>query len=296
LLLTKKSTLMQKNFLNLSVDRQLNEIESDILIRKVLIDPALATELLKGNVANRTLTKSKVNKYATDMRSGNWVADTAECIKISHNMRLLDGQHRLQAIVESNTRVQMFIAYNVPEIAMNNIDTGFSRTTKNIFELNGISNAQHISAAIKKYLAYKTFKYNDGVNDPVKQMQITNKQALDEYNSRQKFWSEITTKFMSYRKTFKNIEITYLIAWYALAHDKDTNVADIYFNTFLSGLGLISDKDPIYLLRQYIIEKCKTNNRALNFALFVKSWNLVRKKQTVSILRYITTEKYPTMI
>ena len=286
---------MQKQFLNLSIDRELNVVQSDIQIEKVLIDPGLATELLKGNVANRTLTRTKVLKYANDIRSGNWTADTAETIKLTSNMRLLDGQHRLSAIVESKQAVYMFIAYNVPESAMNNIDTGFTRTTKNIFELNGITNAQSISSAIKKYLAYKNFKYNVGENDPVKQMNITNKQALDEYNSRPEFWQDLQTRFQKNRSKFKNLEVTYLMSWFALCNDIDSQMTTTYFNALLSGVGFSNTKDPIYLFRQYLIEKCKTNNRTMNFALFVKSWNLMRKKQTLTILRYNAAERYPTL-
>ena len=287
---------MQKQFLNLSIDRELKVVGSNIQIEKVVIDPGLAVELLKGNVANRALTKSKVNKYAEDMRSGNWTADTAECIKLTSNMRLLDGQHRLSAIVESKKAVEMFVAYNVPETAMNNIDTGLTRSTKNIFELNGIQNAQTISSVVKKYLAYKFFKWNTGTNDPVKQMEITNKQALDEYNSRQEFWHELIAKFAKCRATFKNVEVTYLISWYALCYDISPELTSVYFTTLISGIGFTNEKDPIYLFRQFLIEKAQTKNRSMNFALFVKSWNLTKKKQAISILRYVALqEKYPVL-
>jgi hypothetical protein len=289
--------MQTKQFLNLSVDRELKVVKSEIQIEKVLIDPGLATELLRGNVANRTLTSSKIIKYTQDIINGDWTADTAECIKLTSNMRLLDGQHRLSAIVASNTAVEMFVAYNVPESAMNNIDTGMSRSTKNIFELNGIQNAQTVSSVIKKYLAYKYFSFNDGVNDPVKQMQITNKQALDEYNSRQEFWHDLMNKFVKCRHTFKNIESTYIMSWYALCNDINTELTSVYFNTLTSGLGLTDSKDPIYVFRQFLLEKAETKNRSLNFALFVKSWNFNRKKQTVTVLRYnATVEKYPTLL
>lgn len=286
---------MQKQFLNLSIDRELKVVKSEIQIEKVLIDPGLATELLRGNVANRTLTSSKIIKYTQDIIDGNWTADTAECIKLTSNMRLLDGQHRLSAIVASNTAVEMFVAYNVPESAMNNIDTGMSRSTKNIFELNGIQNAQTVSSVIKKYLAYKYS--SEGVNDPIQKMQITNKQTLDEYYSRPDFWNSLLVRFQQCRKKFKNIESSYIMSWYALCNDINPELATVYFNTLISGLGLTDSKDPIYVFRQFLLEKAETKNRTLNFALFVKSWNFAIKKQTVSVLRYnAAIEKYPTLL
>jgi hypothetical protein len=289
---------MKKTFLPfVSADTQVNIVKHDIQIEKVLIDPAFACELLKGNQCNRALTKSKILKYAEDMKNGLWTADTAETIKLTHSMRVLDGQHRLHGIVLANVSVEMFIAYNVPESAMNNIDTGMSRSTKNIFELNGIPYAQQVSATIKKYLAYKMHP-NLPDNDPVRKGGATNKMVLDEYNKNPDMWQSLITKIMKCKTIFKNIEPSYLGAWYALCKDINEEDTVRYFDTLMSGIGFTNVKDPIYLFREYLLKdnaKGQEHKRIMDFALFAKSWNYVRTKQVISVLRYTINETYPKL-
>ena len=287
---------MKKAFLPfVSPDTTVTIIPSDIKIEKVLVDPHFANELLKGNQCNRSLTKSKVVKYANDMKNGLWTADTAETIKLTTAMRLLDGQHRLHGVVMSNVAVEMFIAYNVPETAMNNIDTGLSRSTKNIFELNGIPNAQQVSATVRKYLAYKNA---NGNIDPIKNPSLTTKMVLDEYNTNPDMWQALIVKIMKSKKTFKNIEPSYLGAWYILCKDINEEDATRYFEMFISGIGFTNAKDPVYLFREYLLKDSthtEAKKRILDFALFAKSWNFFRTKKAISVLRYHPSELYPIL-
>lgn len=294
-----KSTKMKKQFLPfVSTDTKVEILDTDIEIKKVLVTPALALELLKGNVCNRSLRKSKINKYAADMNNNLWHADTSETIKIAKNRRLLDGQNRLNAIIQIGKPVASFIAYPVPESAMNNIDTGMTRSTKNIFELNGIANAQQVSSAIKKYLAYKMHPSLPD-NDPIRKGGVTDIMVLDEYFSRSEEWQEIVSKLFKCKNTFKNIECTFLMAWYALCKEINKEHTEHYFNTLLSGVGFTTDKDPIYLFREYLLknntEKSIEQKRIITFALFIKSWNYTRTKQAISNLRFTSNEKYPKL-
>ena len=63
------------------------------------ITPAQAAEWLKGNTVNRRLVLHHVERLASEMLAGEWRI-TGDCIKLNGD-RLLDGQHRLQAIVQS---------------------------------------------------------------------------------------------------------------------------------------------------------------------------------------------------
>ena len=69
------------------------------------ITPDLAAEFLKRNTSNRAIKKSKIKKYADDLRRGNWKL-THQGVAISPSGRLLDGQHRLSAIVQSGIAAQ----------------------------------------------------------------------------------------------------------------------------------------------------------------------------------------------
>jgi len=76
------------------------------------ITPKQAEKYLQFNTSNRTLRKSLVSQYARDMEHGKWKL-THQGLAFNCDGTLLDGQHRLKAIVESGVTVQMLVARGV---------------------------------------------------------------------------------------------------------------------------------------------------------------------------------------
>lgn len=76
------------------------------------ITPKQAEKYLQFNTSNRNLRKSLVSQYARDMISGKWRL-THQGVAFNCDGTLLDGQHRLKAIVESGVTVQMLVARGV---------------------------------------------------------------------------------------------------------------------------------------------------------------------------------------
>jgi len=71
-----------------------------------------ATDLLENhNTNNRKIGKSQVIRYASDVKKGNF-AVTHQSIGIDRNGNLVDGQHRLKAIIISNTPCKLLVTYN----------------------------------------------------------------------------------------------------------------------------------------------------------------------------------------
>lgn len=73
------------------------------------ITPKQAEKYLQFNTSNRNLRKSLVSQYARDMTNGKWRL-THQGVAFNCDGTLLDGQHRLKAIVESGVTVQMLVA------------------------------------------------------------------------------------------------------------------------------------------------------------------------------------------
>lgn len=79
---------------------------------KVLVTPELAQEWLNRNYCNRTISQVYVNAIAKDMASNKFVSNGATIV-FSKTGELLDGQHRLSAIVKSGVSQQMLIATGI---------------------------------------------------------------------------------------------------------------------------------------------------------------------------------------
>ena len=81
---------------------------SKVQISWEMVTPAMAKKWLAHNTHNRHLFKPWASQLARDMTSGKW-RTTHEGIAFGPNGILLDGQHRLQAVVESGKTIKMLV-------------------------------------------------------------------------------------------------------------------------------------------------------------------------------------------
>jgi len=89
---------------------------------KTIITPEKAKELLENNAENqRKINKQRIKKYAEDMKNGSWVYN-GETIIVSKSGKLIDGQHRLMAVVESGCEIETAFVDDVPD-EQDGIDT-----------------------------------------------------------------------------------------------------------------------------------------------------------------------------
>ena len=87
----------------------MNEINyNGTTIRVETITPQLAEIYLGKNTHNRNIRKPVVGKYANDMENGFWNFDGAP-IRFADDGTLLDGQHRLHAIIKSNKAIDLLV-------------------------------------------------------------------------------------------------------------------------------------------------------------------------------------------
>jgi len=76
----------------------------------VTMTPDKAQALLDRNYAdNRSIKPARVSAYLSDMEDGNWQL-THQCIAVNEKGELIDGQHRLTALIESGGSFPMYIA------------------------------------------------------------------------------------------------------------------------------------------------------------------------------------------
>lgn len=88
---------------------------------QMVITPELAKTLLNSNKGNRPLNLPHVASLAKKMKEGSWVF-THQGIALDVNGNLLDGQHRLQAIVNANVSVTMLVTTGMAAAHFEHID------------------------------------------------------------------------------------------------------------------------------------------------------------------------------
>ena len=110
------------------------------------IGPDRARELLALSTGNRNLRSGHIKFLAQQMLDHCWRIGPAS-IAISTSDRLLDGHHRLHAIIQSKQTIDMIIMRGLPDICWDAIDCGAARNTHDRFVMPGKNGSEQRRAA-----------------------------------------------------------------------------------------------------------------------------------------------------
>jgi hypothetical protein len=107
-----------------------------IIAHRVFVTPQMAAEwLAAGNIDNRAIRETVVRRYADMMRSGEWHA-THQGVAFSER-RLIDGQHRLTAIVRSGQPQWMVVFAEQSDQTFGVLDKGVNRNLRDEVPMPG---------------------------------------------------------------------------------------------------------------------------------------------------------------
>lgn len=111
----------------------------------------MAEQWLQKNKTNRPLRKFTIIKYSRDMINQAWSIN-ADCIAFDTEGALINGQHRLSAVVLSGMTIDFQVTYDMPTQAGMTMDQGIGRTVVDIAHFCNLDvNKTH--TAIAKILA-----------------------------------------------------------------------------------------------------------------------------------------------
>lgn len=118
------------------------------------VTPKKAAEYLERNTANRPLSKRTVREFAEAMRRGDWQV-THQGIAFDTSGALVDGQHRLAAIIEADIPVEMTVFTEVPVGAFDVLDTGKRRNAADALAIEGEKSAVMLAAMVRTVWLYE---------------------------------------------------------------------------------------------------------------------------------------------
>lgn len=128
----------------------------NVISRIVDITPEWALRLLETNYDNRTLSSKLVRQYADDMKAGRWPLN-GESIKVDDRGNVVDGQHRLWAILESGITLRTVLVEGVANDSRRTVDMGRPRTASSILQMEGLASSTNVAAAAGAALRYQHY-------------------------------------------------------------------------------------------------------------------------------------------
>lgn len=248
-----------------------------IFTERAIIAPGVAAALLDRNVENRHISPTKAEHYALDMAAGRWV-ENGETIIVSSDGLLNDGQHRLQAVIDSNSVIPFLFVFGVPRETRTTVDQGRARSAGDYLAMDGVHYAKNASTAAKFIMAYER---SNGKN-------ISNRSKLtnSEIVARVKADPEIIESaayahkhLASYRSLLSH---TVMAACHYILTEIDPADAAAYLEQIALGEN-IKRGDPAFAVRQAFFAEKRERQEAME--IIFHGWNAFRQSRSLKVAK-----------
>lgn len=261
------------------------------------LTPEIAQYLLGRNHSNRPLNRLTVEQYVRDMKKGDFVL-TGDSIKVSSSGKLIDGQHRCTAVVESKSKFPTILVCGLEEDVFDKIDTGRTRVASDVLHIKGFDNPIRMSAMVKFIINFKRGAYDQAIRNYSKGgTKVTNTMVLAYAEANKTSLTE--SYYYGYNKDNKIINGTQLAGLHYIFKTLNREDANNFCKNLADGLNLTKDS-PIYVLRKKLIDDARAKNKMDIYervAYVCKAWNLFRKRRKVARFKLdIASGEFPKPI
>lgn len=265
------------------------------------ITPELAKDILENhNNLNRNRNKEHVKALLYNMKQGTWRFN-GDTIRFDKDGELIDGQHRLAALVEFGKPLPMIVVKGFDKETIKTIDQEIKpRNLADLFKMNGVKDAVAVSAIINRFFAMSVTnsfissnRYNLSHGGDSVSGKVIRKTTIDakynEYFANPDLWDDI----VSYaRRCYKNTrllrasDIGGMYAFlYLRMHHSDDEIRGFFNRLCFTE----TDVNVINLLRDTLIRDLtsKTPMTSLVKSQYLtKAWNYYIKGKDVKVLSY----------
>lgn len=258
-----------------------------------VITPERAQTLLEKMDVNRAVREGRVKSYASDLKSGNWLL-TGESIKLDNAGVLIDGQHRLLAVIESGMDLETVVVYGIDPDAQIAMDAGAVRSLADHLKFAGEAHYRTLAAAL-------IVRHNRLQGTPTKHDAPTHQRALAILRESPGLRDSVEATLGVARSPLR-LPGGFVAALHYEMSDINSDDAERFWDQVIRGVGLEEDS-AIMRLRERLLANAASKNvkldRVMVWALVIKAWNAFREGTPVKQLRWrrggSDPEPFPTL-
>ena len=259
------------------------------------ITPERAKLLLGKNTTNRNLTISNVRFFEEQLKRGEFML-THQGIAIGDDGQLLDGQHRLHAIVNTGISAQMLVVCGLAHDSFQVLDTGRTRRASDVLSVSGATQACALAGAIRLYLLYLGLPSSVWTGNGIKSF-ITTTQINTEYTRDTEGW-QWAASLSNLKVTKKIVTASPMTAIFYLAaihHGYSREYLAKFASKLSQGDGLLIG-NPILAFRNKVISDNSAYKAQSRLADYLKLLNAYTSGQSLKIFKQQAFPPMPTLL
>ncbi len=240
--------------------------------------PEMAVALLEANQHNRPLNHQHVDRIANQITTGRWRFN-GDTIKLSTSRDILDGQHRLWAIVEAKQPVETAIIYDIEPEAFATIDTlRKPRSGADVLAMHGVTHHRVVISTALQWLTRWQRKCLETYRAPANRVENSDVERAFNDNPGILRAAERASKL-------RGLTSVGIIAFfYFILTNRNPDLAERMLHTLENPAG-VSVNDPFFRLRAYLTQN-QHKDPLVTIALMIKSANASHEGREMRLLNW----------
>lgn len=254
------------------------------------VTPAMAAQYLAQNTRNRPARMAYVSRLADAMQRGEWHLN-GEPIQIARDGTLLNGQHRLKAVVQSRVTVPLVVVTGLPLSAQDTIDTGARRRLADVLALQGETDTANLASSLSLLHRYRVGARLDNAGHAAP----TPQQAIDLLQTEPHLRDSLRVGRRVRREAGLSMSIATVM--HHLFTERSQEDADEFFRVLCDPSGL-PQTNAIVRLRS-VLDRARSQQHSyapsvyMLSAMTIKAWNAFRDNQPIENLSFRPGGKHP---
>ncbi|MED7948365.1 hypothetical protein [Streptomyces sp. BE303] len=266
--------------------------------RLVYVTPNIAKDLLSRAMVNRRLDWGQVDFLVDSIIRDEWQL-THQGIALDGPLEagcLLDGQHRLNAIIKAGIPVWIYVFEGLPRTAFPVLDTGKRRSGVDTLSSTGEKYLPLLHSTIRHVLLFKAMPDSSWTGNGAR---IANGRILAGYNEDSEMYREAVVAGRDISKHVFASQTAAAVGYFVTTEAAPAVKVGSWIEGLTSGANLEVGDPRLALLKVPHIQRRGPRRRYSmreQVALYIKSWNAWVQEEKIDNLRFRKTEKMPVPV
>jgi hypothetical protein len=246
--------------------------------------------LIDANRGNRRIRRQDVAKFAADMRKGKWYSQlVTNCLIFSQEGRLIDGQHKLTAFVESGLpQLGFLVQRDVPDVVQIAINGSRPNDIKDFSDHEGFD---------KKTVPVGRSMFN-GLTGGSKASNLTRREEIAYLLKHKRALDFSVALFKDVPKRLQRLKVSAVMAVFARAtyHYSFEELA-MCARVLISGQPINPSHSILIILREALlsVQGGGAGQQQLVYAKTSRALKAALDGETLAVLRATTAELFPIL-
>lgn len=252
-----------------------------------IVTPSLAADWLRLNNNNRNMRGANVAMYARDISLGKWIV-TGQSVQFDRDGTMIDGQHRLMAIIRADKPVMLLVVRGLDPKAKSVIDAGAKRTAADALKFAGVTNYTAVAALCRLCILFESG------GDDTRHGSLVSNSEVEDYRDAH---PEVELAVAATRTIIGKIQMLPSVTAYCWMRLADVSESDCAaFFTAIVDSATDGKGDP----RKTLLDKLRDDHDkgirtpAVKQAQYViRAWNYWRAGKSLTLLKKINDKSIP---